>query len=486
MNLQGTGNFLNNRRVDTLVVLILIIFSLIIWWPSRYFPYFWDSAGYVIPTALSFLSGQNINLISNFTNFAHPPLVTGLLAIFWKIGGPTQITSHIFMFPFLPIYLISTYWLSKKYVNRFFAIVATFMVAFSPVVLAEYLNIYVDLPAAALTLLSLSLLVYKKTYASIFVYSLAVLTKLPVLTLLPFFYFNLKRSNRWLIGIPIVVFVSWLLYHYQVSGWFLTQPGKQSFVPKTVIELYEAIEYLVVDLFIEQTKWIWLIYSIIGLIILFIKKELRLTSFFKYKDIIVSLVITLLFFVYINEFGIRYSLYFLPLYAISVCLIFQKIVNVMTIPKIIILIFALLLPFSQTIVWRETTKLTTNYEISPPTDLSLIDLIRVFREMSLTLQVNHPDSQIYGGFPEIQMITEPIQGYVTQPLSFSNCNQFQFNPDKSQIIIIHPYNVSQLACRQLLDQINTTQLNHFEKNGKWIELYQVTASSSATPSANKN
>jgi hypothetical protein len=173
-------------------------------------------------------------------------------------------------------------------------------------------------------------------------------------------------------------------------------------------------------------------------------------------------------------------LHLLPLIALFVGIILQKISRINFIPSHLLTILVLLIPLSQMLLWRGSIKPTSKYELGPTINFSIIDKIRIFRELSLTIQAIAPQAEIYGGFPEIQMLTQPFQGYVTSPLNINSCDQFIYNPEVLQLLVVHPYSGSQLPCRQLLDTQKLVRLQHFEKNGKWIELYQVEASASAT------
>lgn len=483
MKLHWTDR-VSEKKQDVLVCCLIIIFSLIIWWPSRYLPYFWDSSGYVINTAYDILTKVPFNLASTHTNFAHPPLVTGLLALTWKLFGTSRLVSHLFMFPFLPLLLISTYYLAKKYLNSVYAMLATSLIAFTPVALAEYVNIYVDLPSAALAILAACFFVWKRPVKGIVAFTLAVLTKLPILTLLPFIAIKLKANQRWLLIIPLTATFFWLIYHQKMNGWLLIEPIRNTDIPKTPAQFIEAVKYIGETFFIDQGKYIWSIMAGIGLGILGAKKTLTTLSLHHHLDLITALAFPLGFFILTNEFAPRYSLFFLPFFAIGVVLLVKTIFNQVYLPLSALIIISLLLPVSQMLSWRGSTQSTARYEFNPPADLSIIDMIRIFRELSTTIEVHAPEAQIYGGFPEVQMLTQPIQGYVTKPLNFISCDQYVYDPDILQLIIVHPYAPSQFPCRTLLDTTTTNQLEHFEKNGKWVELYQVNASGSANRTTN--
>lgn len=465
---------------DLIAFTVVIIFSIVIWWPSRYLPYFWDGAGYLINTAYDFYNSTSPFLISLHTNFAHPPLFPLLLSIVWRLFGDTRLVSHLVMFPFLPMMLISTYYLVKKILPTTLAIFATTLVALSPTVIAEYINVYVDLPSAALITAGLCLLVYKKWFPSVIFLTLSLLIKLPMFTLIPIFYLLLPKNKRLYLLLPIVTIGIWLIYHYQMTGWLFNEPIRNIEYAKTLTQFFNSFLTFIVEFFIAQGRYVWLLMLIVGGSIIKTNHYKINSQHLTYlKAFSLGILATAVFYIFTAEIAPRYLLYVTPIYALLVSYAVFYILTQLSKNKILQVII-LIIPVSILLFyWRPSLQPTTKYDFLAPYNLHVYDYIHSFRQLSATLELIAPNAEIYGGFPEVQMLTEPHQGYVSKPLDFRACNQYAFKPEVSQYIVAHPYAPSQLNCAELLGQIKVIPQARFENNGIWVELYQVDATQSA-------
>jgi len=473
-------SWLKTTQINLFIILSIIIFSLIVWFPTQNLPYHWDSAGFVINSARTLLNNNFNPLIVPDSDFAHPPLLIGLLALMWKLFGQSQLVSHLLMFPFLPIYLISIYYLAKKLFNLPIAIVTTIICATTPVVIAEYGLIYIDLPMAALTMLGLSLWVNKKYILSIIFLSLAALIKLPALGivggLVVWQLWKKQYKQIYYLLTPFISFGLWLIYHYQIENWWIARPNRLTNSPHTLSAFLKAIIFVSNNLFLEQGRLLVTVIFLLSITIIIIKKLSK-----KLKAIylpVILLLISLFPFVTTGEYGARYGIFLYPLYY-GVCiytlfLVFQfyKIEN-----KFIII--SLIIPFLFFQFWHPKLSVSRNYLFKPSEDLSYQDMIKIGQQMSQFSQTKFPLAHFYGGFPESYQLTQPYQGYVNKELNFSQCPQFQLNTNWQQIIIYHPYSPVQINCSILLQQIVVVPLAYFEQNGKWVELYLVNATQSA-------
>jgi len=233
-----------SMMMDLGVWISVIGFCGLIWLPTRYLPYHWDSAGYVIQTAKSILDSNFLKLVSGFSDFAHPPLIPLQLAIGWKIFGETKLITHLLMWPYLPMLMISTYYVFKKLISPLSGIVVAFLVGFSPVVLAEYVIAYVDLPMAALIMTALALRISKPKAWYLAALAMALMTKTSALLLLPLFVFwdykdkriGLKKNISLIIW-PMMLTLIWYAYHFLETGWWFTRPNRGFPMPSNVEEL---------------------------------------------------------------------------------------------------------------------------------------------------------------------------------------------------------------------------------------------------------
>jgi 4-amino-4-deoxy-L-arabinose transferase-like glycosyltransferase len=465
---------------DTIVLLVIVFFSLLVWLPSKNLPYHWDSAGFVISSAQKLLDVNFSPLIVPDSDFAHPPFFIATLALSWKIFGQKIIVSHLLMFPFLPIFLTSTYLLAKKLFDKYIALASTILVAVSPFVLAEYGLIYIDLPMASLVLAGICVWFYQKSWISAILLSLAVAIKMPaILAVIGLINYELLCSRKKIksllpLLLPFATIFAWLFYHYQNEGWWLISPSRQTNTPSNVSELISSAKYVLEIFFVNQYRLLILGLGLVSTAYLYLEKKSKLVV----KNIllpIIVLVISLLFFIIMGEYAMRYGMFLLPFFYILSIYFFKKTGIASTYFWIIIGLIAIL-SISK---WHPKIENTKTYEFRPSEDLSYQDLINIGQESARFLELAFPKAKIYGGFPEIYQLTQPYQGYVSRKLNFSQCPDFMLNKNIQQIIYIHPYSPSQIACRQLLDKVVVKPIRKFESRGKWLELYLVDATESA-------
>ena len=75
------------RGIQPLLVFAFIFALLVVLHvPLLRLPYFWDEAGYYVPAARDLLLRGSLIPRSTASN-AHPPLVLGYLALWWKVAG---------------------------------------------------------------------------------------------------------------------------------------------------------------------------------------------------------------------------------------------------------------------------------------------------------------------------------------------------------------------------------------------------------------
>jgi hypothetical protein len=494
---NGRKRFLKFVRspymLDLCVVITAILFSVIVWMPTRYLPYHWDGAGF-FNNAVEDLLNNNFNpLITTNSDFAHPPLLAGLFALTFAVLERSMYIAHLLMFPFLPILIISSYYFAKKLTSPVGGIVVAFLVASTPVILAEYGIVYIDLPAATFSMIALALFAYRKNLSSMWALTASVLTKFTAVLTFPLYlsYFLLdpkhsikKRLKHCaLLLIPTTFLFIFLIYHFQVTGWFLTIPTREFNQPTTLINFRDSILNIASSMFLSQGRWSLTLLAIGFSIYAAFKHTLKsIFSSLFVVPLIITLFISLIFFSLTQEFALRYGIFLYPLFYTLVILVIHNI-SVRLWPKNTDLILSIVGFVSIglfVVSWHPGKTTDVQYEFSPPSDLSYQDVITVFRQAAIFLQIKHPDSKLYGAFPENVYTTQTHQGYVSDELDFSLCDQFDLQPQREQIIFIHPYSPYQIVCRQLLDKVQASPLQRFEQGGSWVELYLVSVASAAS------
>jgi Gpi18-like mannosyltransferase len=462
----------------------LIIYSVIIWLPTRAFPFHWDSAGFVI-NALENLRQTNFNPpVITGSDFAHPPLFIFLAALIWKVFSQSILAQHLINLPFFILFLVSNYYLSKKILTPYLSFIIAILVGLMPIVLAEYGVIYLDLPTAALITLSLALYLSKKTMSSFIVFSLALLTKETAILALPFFIL-MEYPKKSLKGLSYLLSLGPLLLyyclHYLQTGWWLIKPETAAThrFAFNFNELSLSVQFVFQELFIYQFRWV-ITAAFIVAIVMFYQKHHQISEIFNNKIIntfIGIITSSFVFFIFMSEFSPRYVLFVLPLMLIVSVYYLGKLLPQITL-GVLLFLFCLVNLFS----WYPSPSTNSNYEFRPPEDLGYQEMIHVFRSLSAYLSVYEPQSLIYGAFPENLYLTQTYQGYVKKPLNYYPCTEYKPDKSKRSVLVIHPYSPGQITCRGLMDQYQFTPIKRFESYTKWVELYELSALP-ATPSA---
>ena len=219
-------------------LLFLAVFALHA--PFLRLPYFWDEAGYYVPTARDLmLSGSPI--ATSVPSNAHPPLVMAYLAIWWKLAGFTPLVTRTAMLLLSAFSLAGIFRLAKRVANGQVAVAATLCAALYPVFFAQSSMAHLDMAAAALTFWALGSYVQGHLTRTVFWFSLAVLAKeTAILAPLALFGWELwQRLLRWrrpaasvgndtaklvALLLPLVPLGLWYAYHYERTGFLFGNP----------------------------------------------------------------------------------------------------------------------------------------------------------------------------------------------------------------------------------------------------------------------
>src|SRR6184192_2386153 len=122
--------------------------------PLLRLPYFWDEAGYYIPSAYEFFTHGSIVPRSIPSN-AHPPLLAIYLASWWKLSAFKPAVTRTAMLLLSALALTAVFKLSRRLANARVAAVVTVCAALYPVWFAQSSLAHADLPAAAFSLWAL-------------------------------------------------------------------------------------------------------------------------------------------------------------------------------------------------------------------------------------------------------------------------------------------------------------------------------------------
>lgn len=472
--LNRLKNFYFTHKEAVLVALLILVYSLAIWWPTRNLPYYWDGAMTINKASRVIIERNFSPLIVEFTDFAHPPLFNLLHIAALKIFGDTLLAAHLLLLPFLPAYLGLTYVLAKRALNDVaLAFAATALVATTPFVLAEYGQIYLDLLLGVLAIGALVAQLYRRTSLAVVFFSLAVLTKLTALIVLPMMVWlawyqgktKTGRKKTLLYLVPIAIAIAWLAYHHSYTGWWLLLPDRTTYQPKDFNGLLGSLQTVFHALFVDQFRWLITLVAASGLMkaYRYLKKEhLALI-------LLLGVLLTVVFYTLVGELNYRYLLIAYPL-AIVMGLYVLKPFSFKS-SYILIGSFVIALLFYSS--WHPRTPLLSEYLIKPHEDLRYRDIIELGKQTTSYIATNHPNAIVYGTYPESYQLAEPFQGYTDILVPFDFCHYYQPQPNREVLIMHHKYSPLQPVCEQLLSQVPHELVKTFEQNGFWVNIYRV-------------
>jgi hypothetical protein len=142
-----------SRLMPPMPLLFAVIFTAIflLHAPLLRLPYFWDEAGYYVPAAHDLLLTGDLIPKSTITN-AHPPLVMGWLALWWKFSGYTPAVTRTAMLLVAAFALLGVFRLARQVAGTQVAAATTLCTALYPVFFAQSSMAHLDMAAAALTI----------------------------------------------------------------------------------------------------------------------------------------------------------------------------------------------------------------------------------------------------------------------------------------------------------------------------------------------
>jgi 4-amino-4-deoxy-L-arabinose transferase-like glycosyltransferase len=384
------------------------------------------------------------------------------------------------MVPFMVMMLVATYVVGARLANRRFGVAVAFVSGFLPVVVAEFGQISTDLAMAAAAMVAVTLALRQKMAAAMVVLSIAVLINGAAVILLPMFYWWEKRPNRWLL-LPAATLLVWFFYHYSVTGWWLAPTEGVRFLPPNILTGVIYAWYVVRGIATSGLMWLVTIPAVAaGGLLWWQKAELDEDKLRMITGMGLSIVVGIVYWGMRGGFSLERAMVVVPLVVIvSLWLIERAIEMVVGDANWIMVVVTVVVAIAVMSQWRPREAPTQGLALMQAANLGYQDQILVHRQAGAFLEIYYPRAKIYGGFPEALFLTEPYMGYVSRALDFSLCDEYDENEDGQQLVMVHPYHESQIACGSILAKRQFKQEAQFESNGRWVQVYSVEASGSA-------
>jgi hypothetical protein len=209
-------------------------------------PYYWDEAGYYIPTAYDFFRTGSLIPYSTLSN-AHPPLPSVYLAALWKVFHFAPVVTRTAMCVVAAVALTAVWRLAVITTGKAQVAAATVLLTgIYPVFFAQSSLAHADLFAAAGTLWALAFFLEERIWLAAICFSLAVLSKetaiVTPLALAVWEGFRIptsaKTGQKWgtrdswrgriqkvaALVAPVVPLIGWYAYHWRKTGFVFGNP----------------------------------------------------------------------------------------------------------------------------------------------------------------------------------------------------------------------------------------------------------------------
>jgi hypothetical protein len=398
-----------------------------------------------------------------------------LVALAWRVFGESRLVAHAVELPFLPLGMVGTYFLGKRLGGPCVGAAAGVLFGTTAVAVSEYGQVYVDLPLAALVACGLGLFVWERFAAAAVLFVLAALVKLPSLavplTLLAWEVGDRERRRRAaLLALlaPVVAHAGWLVYHAQVTDWWLVRPGRRRHTPGSLDGLASTYATVGASLVLAQFRWVPAVAALGGACWAAGKKvAVPWRAMAPLAGVVIAGVFV---FAFAGEFGLRYALFLMPPMFVAELAVVRHAVprGAWAAAGTGIVTAALFMT-----TWHPRLPPTDHYVYAPDQDMRYRDMIVIGERAARYLQRHQPDAEVVGSFPESYQVTEPYQGYVDRAFPFVECDRYTGSGDRAQIVYVHPYSPGQPACKRLVEEAHATPLARFSSNDKWVELYEM-------------
>src|SRR5437899_3510022 len=223
---------MQSSRVRMVVVLVAVWAGLILLhYPWRCLPYYWDEAGYYALAALDFYR-QALLIPESTQKLGHTPLVPAVIGAAWRVLGLSPCGAREAMMLVAAATLVATYALGRRVAGRKVAAWAAALLAVSPLFFAQSSMLHIEIaPALFITLAILALLPRPelstrddpgpRMAAFALAASLAILSKETSVILLPVAWayawrarreLPLTAPNTWVaLGFPLVPLIAWAI-----------------------------------------------------------------------------------------------------------------------------------------------------------------------------------------------------------------------------------------------------------------------------------
>lgn len=436
--MPNAGPDIEHRTPSITIVFVLIfagIFLLHI--PLLHLRYFWDEAGYYIPSARDLLLTGSVIPQSPPSN-AHPPLIMAFLAACWKVAGYSIPVTRTAMLLVASFALLGVFRLASTIANVEVAVASTLCTALYPVFFAQSTMALIDLGAAGLAFWGMLSYFTGRLRTAALWFSLAVLTK-ETAVLVPAALLTWEIVSPWasrrtsrdlgfrqrdwrsaLHLIPVGVLCGWYAFHYWRTGYVF---GNPEFFRYNVQATMSPLRIL-----LAFASRLWQTFGYLHLWVLTLLMAWAMTRP-PLRDgdeerpriaIPIQLVFVMVILTFAAALAVvggavlaRYMLTAVPLVIIvGVSTLWRRIRAWRWLIANVCVAFAAGL------------FLNPPYGFSPEDNLAYSDFVRMHVDAERFLELRYPSARVLTAWPASDEITQPYLGYVNRPMRVVRIENF--------------------------------------------------------------
>ena len=398
--------------------------------PLLRLPFFWDEAGFYVPAAYDLAHSHSL-IAKTTLDTGHPPLSAAYLALWFTFSGWKPAVARVAMLLLAAFALTNVFLLARHLTRTGVAVATTIATAIYPIFFVQSSLTHADLMAAAFTRWGIRAYIEKRIWPAQLAFCLAVLAKeTAVITPLAFALWELlpasddRGRNRLLRAatccVPVLSLLCWLAYHHHVTGRFF---GNADFYQYNVTQALSPLRFLLA--LVQRT---WHLFGAMNMLAL--TAATAAAMFFPpVKDasgerpriaVPVQIQFALIMLAYLLTFsllgGALLTRYLLPVYPLVILLgmstLHRRIARWEWPAALMVIVFALGLFFDPP------------YRFAPEDNLTYRDFVELHYQASKFLEQHEQDSTILTAWPATDELSRPYLGYVRQPFSLVQVQDF--------------------------------------------------------------
>jgi 4-amino-4-deoxy-L-arabinose transferase-like glycosyltransferase len=399
-------------------------------YPLLHLPYYWDEAGYYIPSAYDFFRSGTLIPYSTLSN-AHPPIPSILLAAFWKIFGYHIFVTRSLMCLMSAIALLAVWRIAiSAGCTRAVAAFTVVLTALYPVFFAQSSLAHADMFAAPATLWAIAFLVEERHWAAVFCFSVAALAKetsiatpaaIAAWEILQAWWQRRRGLDSWpphanrgfKLLVPAIPLIAWYAWYYSRTGYIFGNPQYFQYNAEGTLNperFFIALFHRTLQVSLHMQLFVPVI---LALCMVFLPPILTADGTpresIRWKDrayFSVIIIGNVIFFAIFG--GALLTRYLLPVYPLVILLCINSLWRRLP-PWYYAAIFSAL-------AFAAGLFINPPYQFAPEDNLEYVAFIHLQQEAIRQIQRHYPHQAVLTAWPASDELTKPMLGYVKHPI----------------------------------------------------------------------